>query len=101
MKMGHGLTGRLLAIDNDSVSILDAQLLGKPHGHHMQMTKKRFVFFLQIGMGRDYLLGNDENMSWSLRIDVAKGKAFVVIMDDGGRDLTIDYFEKKIVLKHG
>ncbi len=101
MKVGHGLTRRFLAVYNDPVAILDSQLLSQGYGHQMHVTQERFVFLLQVGVGRYHFLGNDKDVSWGFGVDIPKSQALIVLVNNRCRDLPVDNLEKEVVLKHG
>src|SRR5438128_12471895 len=64
------------------------------------MTQNRDVFIFQIGMGWNHFPRNDKDMSRRLRVDISKGQALIVFVNDVRGDLPVDDFEKKVVLIH-
>src|SRR5947209_313900 len=64
------------------------------------MTQNRNVLVFQIGMGRNHFPRNDEHMSRRLGLDISKGQALIVFINDIRGDLSVDDFEKKVVLIH-
>ncbi len=75
MQMGHRLARKLLAINDQAITIRQSQLLGKPGGDEVQVPKEFTVRFGYVGVRGDNLLGDEQHMCRRLRIDIPKSQA--------------------------
>jgi hypothetical protein len=90
VQMRDRLAGRFLAVDYDSISAINAQLSRELRRHQMQMTEQVPIVPGNLGMRCNNLPRDDQNVYGSLGIDVSKGQAPIVFVDDVGGYLTID-----------
>src|SRR5262249_30245536 len=66
----------------------------------VQVAEQVAVGFGDVGVCRDDLARDDQDMDRRLRVDVVKGQATVVLVDDLRGNLAVDYFLKDIILEH-
>jgi len=100
MQVRHGLSSPFFAIKDQAVAIADAQLLGQPRGNQVQMTEHAPVFLGDIGMSPDGFAGDHQDVNRRLRVNIAKGQALLVFVNDVGRDFPVDDFLKEVVRHH-
>jgi len=73
MNMEYQLTGIASAIVNQTVAGLpESRLLGDLLGGQQQMAEQRLILRLAIIHRGDVLLGNDEQVNRSLRLNIVK-----------------------------
>lgn len=101
MQMRHGLTGALLAIDDQAVAVADAEFVCQASCHEMEMPQEFLVFLPDVGMRAKDLARNDQHVHRRLGVNVAKCQAEVVLVNNGRRDLAVENLLKDIVLHHG
>ena len=100
--MEYGLAGALAAVQNGSVPIQKISLAGQLRGHKLQFPQDRLVFGRGVDQRFEMLARTNQDVRWSLWVDVANGHAALVLMDEFGRDFTGDDFaEEAIVVGHG
>ena len=101
VQVWHRLAGARLAIDNEAITVGDAEFLRQLGRDEMQVAQQFPVFRFDILMRPDDLARDDQHVHRRLRIDVAKRQAAVILMDNVRGDLAIDDLLKQIVLHHG
>jgi len=83
MKVKDGLSGRRVAIHHNPVTILTkTHLLRHFPGSKVKIADLFPVGISQIVDSRNVFAWNDQNVCWRLRIDIAKGKYLVCLVDD-------------------
>ena len=97
----HHLAGLFLAIEHQTVAVLQAELGRQLHCDQVQMAQEVAVLVLDLVMGGDHLFGDDQDVDRCLWIDVAERQAAVVFMDNVRLDLPVDDLKKDVVAHHG
>ena len=93
----HGLATMFSRVDHGAITtgeILGARNLSR---HPEQMTEQGRMARTGISQRNDMLARHDQDMHRSLRIDVGKGVALVVLKDSGRGDLAFDDLAEKAV----
>src|SRR5262249_10968846 len=90
VQMRHRLASALLAVDNEPVAVANSQLHGQLGRDDVQMAKEIPIFRFDVGMSRNDLAGDNQHMDRRLRVDIAKGQAAIVLIDDVRWDLLVD-----------
>ncbi len=94
--MRHGFATITTVVDNETKSSLRKIQLGRYRPClQKQMSQERLVFIRRLPDSRNRLLGDDQDVHRCLRIDVPKSEDQLVLIDDVGRNLAVDYFFKK------
>ena len=76
-------------VDHGAIAALGEPLIvGDSRSHPQKMAEQRFVLLSGFVERFQVFPWNDEHMNGSLRIDVAKGYAALVLVDGVGRNLT-------------
>jgi hypothetical protein len=88
--MRDRLACRFLAVDHDSVSVINAKLSRQLGRHQVQMTKQVPISRRNIRVRGNNPPRDDEDVHGSLGINVPKGQALIVFVYDVGWYLTID-----------
>ena len=88
--MRHGLACGFLAVDDDPVSVINAELSRKPRRYQVQMAKQLPIVSPYVGMSCNYLPRDDQNVHGRLWINIAESQAAIIFVYDVGRYLTID-----------
>jgi hypothetical protein len=101
VEVGHGLAGRLLAIDDEPVTVGYAKIFRQLPSHQVQMAEEIAILFTDVRVGSYHLAGNDEHMHRRLRIDIPKRDAPVILVNNSRRDFPLDNLQEYIVLHHG
>jgi hypothetical protein len=65
------------------------------------VADQRLVLGAHVLNSIDRFLGHDQNVGWSAGVDVAKGEALLVLVDDVRRKLSIDNLGEDGLLGHG
>ena len=86
---------RSVVEDQPVAILLEAEFIGDFRGLQHQVTEHLVVFGFGFSDAWNGFLRNDQNMRRRLRFDVAKGDNGIVLIDNGGRDLTSDDFFKQ------
>lgn len=96
MEMGDSFATVWSVVYDDSIAIGKFFKSGDFSGRKQKVAEKRAI---GLGSGPDALEGffwNNQNMHGSLRSDVSKGEALVILEDDvGGNLASDDFFEKR------
>src|SRR6266852_4959123 len=101
MNVRHRLARAFFAVEHKPVAVLQPELVGQLSGDQMHVPEQWPIFFGQVGVGRDDLITrDDEDVDRGLRIDVAKGEALIVFVNDVGLDLPIDNLLENVVRHH-
>jgi hypothetical protein len=101
VQMGDRLAGALLAINHESVTIGQSQLPRQLGRDQVQVTDQVAILRLKIGVGRNHFPWNEQYVDRRLRIDVMKGDALLVFVDQLGGNLLIGDLQEEIVRHHG
>ena len=99
--MRHGLSSRLLAVNDQPVARADAELPGKLGGDQVKVSKDIPVLLADVRMGSDDFARNDQDMNRRLGIDVAKRQTVIIFVDDVGRNFAVNDLLKDVVLHYG
>src|SRR5688572_11168971 len=95
MDMEDRLPGVLAVVEHEAVAARQPLLFCKLTCNVDQVSDQRLVRLLHVLDPIDRLLGNDQDVRRSLRIDVAEREAAIILVDDLGRDLAIDDLAEK------
>jgi hypothetical protein len=90
MQVRNGLAGRFLAVNDDSISTVNAELSRQLGRYQMEMAQQHLISRGNLGMGCDNLPRDDQDVDGSLGINIPKSQAPIIFVYDVGRDLTID-----------
>jgi hypothetical protein len=91
----NALPGLVIRVDNRTVSgLINAALLGKLLGYAEKISDQLTIGGLNIIEGCNVLLGNDENMRRSLRVDIFEGNGALVLIYYFSRTLALYDFTK-------
>jgi hypothetical protein len=88
--MRNRLAGRFLAVDDEPISIVNAELSRQLGRDQVEMAQQFPIVRGNLGMGRDNLPRDDQDVYGSLGIDISKSQTSIVFVYDVGRYLTID-----------
>jgi hypothetical protein len=100
VEMPDRLPSIIATIDNCTVPVAQAFLLGQLSRHDKQVPDELFVLRIQIVERRNRLMGHDENVRRGFRIDVPKGDALIILVQNVGVDLSVDDFLENGFLGH-
>lgn len=90
VEMVNHLTSLLANIHDQTVAALgNTLLLGNLPGSEQEFAGQAFINLRQVSDGWNVLPGNDQEVSWRLRVDVAEGDDIRILVDDRGRYLTL------------
>lgn len=102
MQMMHRLSAVVSGVDHYAITILELLAARKVSCGGHQMTKQRLVFRHRLRLGCDVLFGNNEKVGRSLRINVGKSDAKLVLVDTICRYISSDDLaEKTFGMKFG
>src|SRR5262249_37174349 len=65
------------------------------------MADQLAVLLRQLIVRRNHLFRNDDDVNRGLRVDVVKGQAALVLVNDLRRDFSLDDLQKDVVGHHG
>jgi len=89
--VGNGFPRVRAVVDDQTVTgAFEAELLRDSLGLEQEVSQNFFVFWLGFGDAADRLFGNDKHVRRSARLDVFESADQVVLVHDGGGDLSID-----------
>jgi len=100
VQVRHRLTGLFFAIHNESITVIQFELRGKLFGNDVKMTKQGLVTLADVFVRAKHLLGNDQDMSRRLGVDIAKRQALVVFVHHFCWNLAIDDLLEQIDIHH-
>jgi hypothetical protein len=100
MQVRHGLAGRFLAIDDQTVAVGNAQLRRQPCRHKVQVAQQRLIIGRDVGVRRNHFAWNDQDVDGRLWIYVVECDAVLVLVDHFRRDRLIENLQKDVVLEH-
>src|SRR5712691_8821853 len=93
VKMKHRLARAGSGIDHGSVTILRQPfVVCDARGHAKQVAQQRLVFLCSLVERLNMFKRNHEQVSRSLRVNIANNYGSVVLVDEVGWDLPRDYF---------
>lgn len=90
MQMKYRLAGAGADVEHGAVSVFNIALAGDLSGGQVTASDQFSVFFLCLFQSGKVLLGNDEHMRRSLRLDVVKGEDVVVFIHFLRGNVTVD-----------
>ena len=85
MEMGDGFASHATVVDHKTKPFfraVEAQIGGDLTSDEKEVSENGLIFIFRFPHSRNRLLGNDKNVGWCLRIDVAKSEAVVILEDD-------------------
>lgn len=97
VKMVDGLAAVLTGVDDDTIALVEPVHACELGCGREQMAEKRGLFRRGLGLRGDVLLGDDEQVGPSLRLDVRKPDAEFVFVHTVRRDLSIQDLAKQTV----
>ena len=96
MQMRNGFAGVRAVVEDEPVAAgFQAKFFRYFSGLQQKMAQDLMIFTFCFAETGDRLFGNDENVRWSLRIDVAKGDDLGVLENNVRRDFAGDDFFKE------
>jgi len=100
MQMKDDLPGTLPVVDVDSEGVVGQALLARDlASDEEEVPQQDTVLNVGVAEPRDVSLGDDDYMQGRLRVDVPKGQAVLILVDDIRRDLAAkDLAEDRIVV---
>jgi hypothetical protein len=91
VEVEDGLAGIGVGVGDEAVAgVVDAELFGEALSSNEDAADESFIFRRELVDAGDGLLGNDQEMQWGIRRDVANGNDLVIFELDGSRDLAGD-----------
>ena len=93
--MIHGLAPVFAGVDDHAIAFgepLGARDVGRGPE---QMAEQRAIVFLALGERNDVFARGQQNMHRSLRMNVRKGIALLVLIDGGGGDTSVNDLAKE------
>lgn len=90
VEMIDGLAAVLGGIDHDSISLGKSVLPCQIGSDPQQVSEQRRMLLAGLVERSQVFTGNNQNMDRSLRMDVGKCKAFVVLVQSLRRDASFD-----------
>jgi hypothetical protein len=102
MQVRHGLAALVTVVDDNAEAVFsEAFLFRDDPDPGEEMAEEILVGGIGLPDPHDQLLGHEETVHRSLRRDVAKAEAEVVLVDDIARDFTIGDLLEDGFLSHG
>ena len=83
-----GLAAVFAGIDYDAVAAVQISAAGDLRSDGQQMAEERSMFGCGLRLRGDVLFGNNEQMSWGLRVNVGKTDTEVVLIGSVRWDFT-------------
>src|SRR5438094_746482 len=91
VQVRYGLAGSVLAVDDQPITVLYAQLFRQLGRDDVEIAEQRDIPFGHVSVGGDHLGSrNNQDVHRRLGIDVAESQATVIFVDDVGGDLPVD-----------
>lgn len=90
MEMINRLSPIITAVNNRAIAIPKSFLLGQLSCYNEEVADQLLVLGLEIVQAWNGLTRDDENVRGSLGVDIVKGYAPIVLIDDVGIDLPVD-----------
>ena len=90
MHMPNGLARLRTAVHDEPVPLVEPQLCGESVRHQGGLPKEFGGVDGEVGHFRNMELRNHQEVSWGLRVDIAKCEALVVLSHDLCRHLALD-----------
>lgn len=94
MQVRNFLAAGFATVDDHVVSVMQTFFGGDFRECQDAVADDRFVFFFQVRQRNDFLFGDHQDMDRRFRLDVTKGHADVVFVNDVGGDFAFDDFAK-------
>jgi hypothetical protein len=98
--MRDALTSLIAAVDHESIAISQAKVVREFHGNDVHVPQQFLILFRHIRMSDDDLPRDNQNVGWCLGVDVPKGQAMFVLVQQVSLDLFVDNLQKDIGRKH-
>ena len=85
MEMKHRLAALMIAVQHQAEAPLgDAHLSGDAVRHQEEVPKESIITLTRLKDRREVAAGNDQDVDWSLWVNVLEGHRFFVLVDDLG-----------------
>ena len=85
-----GLAAVGAGVDDEAVAVGEVLGAGDFADGVEEMAEERFVILRRMGMRGEVVLGDDEDVGGSLRVEVREGESLLVFVDAGGGDFSRD-----------
>lgn len=96
MQVENGLSAMGASVDNQAVAaLLDVFLFCDFARCKEEISQGELILRIGLVDRLDVPVGNDQNMSWRNRVDVAEGGYKLILVKDAGFGLTGNNFAKK------
>lgn len=83
MQMRHGFARVRPVVKHEAIAaLLEAEFLSDFSSFKQQVTKNLVILGLGFGDAHNGLLGDDQNVGWRLRLDVAEGAHQIIFIDN-------------------
>ena len=83
VQMQHGLAAKVVTVDDQTITVFGKSLrLGIAGGGEHQLADEGGIRLLECVQRADRSTRDEQDMGRRLRIDIAEGKYFVVLVDD-------------------
>ena len=92
------LAGARAHVEHGSIAILDAALPSDLRRRELTLPDQLSVFGHRFLQPVDMPLGHDQNMGWSLRVDIVEREGMFVFVDFFGRDFPANDAAKQTVV---
>lgn len=100
--MRYFLPAMFATVDDQTVTVLmNALIASNPARHGEHPAHGRFILGGYIVHGGDMVIGYDEHMRRSLRIDVAKCRDEFILIENGGWQFLADNLAENCFFNHG
>ncbi len=97
MEVGDGFAAIRAVVDDDAETVVEIEFAGQLRGDEEAVSEGGFVMGESFAEAWDGFAGDYEDVNGGLRINVADGDAFVVLVFEGGGDLAgDDFFEERL-----
>ncbi len=90
MEVGDGFAAVGAVVEDDAEAVIEGEVVGDFGGGEEEVADEGLVGGGGLGEAGDGFPGDDEDVDGSLRVDVAKGVADVVLVDGGAGDFAVD-----------
>lgn len=98
MNMEYGLAGTLVAVEYQAVTVfIDAFISSDLPGDKRHLARYCYILVLEVINCRNMLLRYDQNMRWSLWIDIPEGNDVSVLVNLVAGNFTIPDLAKQAI----
>ena len=94
------LTSIIPCVNDHPIAFIQLLRPSKVSRYGHQMAEQRFVLSDRFGLRGDMDLGNDQQVSWGLRVDIGKSDTQLVFVDSASRDLSGDDLTEQTISTH-